>query len=143
MIALLARLLCRPTPNGITCVRCGRYYGIAPARPAWRTPAYACTPNCTLDVTDDVADLFADRVPGAWLWHLGSDDRDRLTPGQIAGIDAQPRWTVTLYDTPGAAPLLTTRPLPEQYAFAIVAQAGRLGFTALPVHYAPEAAVAA
>jgi len=136
-LAVITRLLRRtPAQDGVTCHRCGQHYPITPARRPWRTPAYTCTPNCTIDTVDDTADLFRAKVPDARLWHLGTDDLDLLTPAQAAELDAQPRWTVALCDTPGAPPLLTTRPLPEQYAFAITAQAGRLGFTAFPVHHA-------
>lgn len=143
LLAVITRLLRRtPDQDGITCTRCGQHYPITPTRPAWRIPAYTCTPNCTLTTVDDTTALFAARVPGAWLWHLGADDTAELTDERLTQLDAQPQWTVTLRARPGGPALTTTRPLPETYAFQIVAQAARLGFTVLPAPCAaPDAAI--
>lgn len=110
------------------CTRCGAVlYNPADAVRIQILPRrWACGPSCVIDVVDDVAGLFAARVPGASLWHLGSDDIDGQDEADT--LDALPHATVEIVHADG---VLKTRPLPVEYAHRIASQASRLGFTAM------------
>lgn len=129
---LIARILRRtPTARPWTetpCARCGAIlYEPADATRAGRLHRrYACGPYCVIDVTGDVYDLFATRLPDAQYWHLGSDDID--TQDEADALDTLPRLTVEIRHPGG---ILATRPLPVEYAHRIASQAMRLGYTAM------------
>lgn len=124
--------------NGGACILCGsefrrpdddyrRPYGYI----GLRHRVYACKHACTLEVIDDVITLFRSAIPGrqqVWNWHLGVDDGDYHDPEITAWLDAQPHQAVEIVHPGG---ILTTRPLPEEYAGLIAWQAQRLGFTAM------------
>lgn len=123
---------------GDACILCGsefrrldgdyrRSYGFI----GLRHRVYACAHACTIEVVDDVVDLFRSAIPArqdVWNWHLGIDDGDYSDPEITAWLDAQPRQAVKIIHAGGT---LTTRPLPEEYAGLIAWQAQRLGFTAM------------
>jgi hypothetical protein len=110
------------------CARCGTilYQPDQGARVSRLRRQYACDPYCVIDVTGDVLRLFAGRVPDGQYWHLGTDDIDTQAEADV--LDSLPRLTVEIVHPGG---ILTTRPIPVEYAHRIASQAQRLGYTAM------------
>jgi hypothetical protein len=102
--------------------------------------AWACQTACTITAVDDVEDLFRSAIPARQdiqFWHLGTDDVplvtddygfDQVDATYVASIATQPHVRVEIIHAGG---VLTTRPLPEQYAGHIAVRAQKLGFTAM------------
>jgi hypothetical protein len=102
--------------------------------------AWACETSCAVTAVDDVDALFRAAIPArqdVQFWHLGVDDVplvtddygfDQIDEEHVASIAAQPHVCVEIIHAGG---ILTTRPLPEQYAGYIAVQAQKLGFTAM------------
>lgn len=118
----------------------------------FRRRAYACRYACTIDTVDDTTALFRSAIPArqdVWNWYLGVDDnplttdddgRDVLDREYAARFDAQSHAVVEIVHADG---ILTTRPLPQEYAEKIAAQAQWLGFTAMIDDEVKAAAAAA
>jgi hypothetical protein len=132
---------------GDACALCGDHFANPDHRVSFgwiglpfRRRAYACEYACTLDTIDDVEELWRAAIPARqdlWNWHLGVDDMQCVTgPDGFdmtdeeyqAAIAGQPHMPVKIVHAGG---VLTTRPLPQEYAERIAAQAQRLGFTAM------------
>lgn len=131
---------------GDACALCGRrFYDDADrADFGWiglpfRRRAYACQASCVIKTVDDTLDLFLSVIPArqrVHFWHLGVDDVPLVSDGDgddtvdrsyAAELGAQPTAAVEIRHGGG---VLTTRPLPLEYAEQIAQQAQSLGFAA-------------
>jgi hypothetical protein len=114
-----------------------------------RRRAYACEGGCIITVVADVETLFRSAIPDrqdVLFWYLGVDDVplltgedgvDTLDEAYTARIAAQPTVRVRIAHPGG---VVTTRPLPQDYAQCVAMQAWRLGFSTQTVTTAAEVA---
>jgi hypothetical protein len=131
---------------GDDCALCGRRFLTYRTSYGWiglpflGRRAWACETACTITAVEDIEALFRAAIPAQQrvdFYHLGIDDiqlvtapdgSDMVDEDYVAGIAAQPHVEVEIVHAGG---ILTTRPLPEQYAGYIAVQAQKLGFTAM------------
>lgn len=130
---------------GDACAFCGREFFDTEDRRGWigipfRRRAWTCETSCIITAVDDVEALFRSAIPARQrvdFWSLGVMDVplvsdyygfDTVDKAYVAAVAAQPHHAVEIVHAEG---VLTTRPLPWQYAVQIARQAQDLGFTAL------------
>jgi hypothetical protein len=121
--------------NGTACILCGAEFlwstdriPWACLRLPWRHQHFACRYGCTLQTVEDVTDLFRSAIPAkqnVLFYRLGVDDIE--PQGHADTAAAGPRLQVEIVHHRG---ILTTRPIPADYADRIAQQAMRLGYTA-------------